>query len=100
MKYFKDIVYGTQYYRAPTPMMNEWEGDITKMEELGIEAMQIRVQWRQNERGEDNYYFDDVDRLFDLAEKYNKKVVFNEDVLPTGAAIHAYSAITWLKNHK
>ena len=31
---------------------------------------------------------------------HNEKVVFNEDVLPTGAAIHAYSAITWLKNNK
>lgn len=31
---------------------------------------------------------------------HNEKVVFNEDILPTGAAIHAYSAIQWLKNHK
>ncbi len=31
---------------------------------------------------------------------HNTKVVFNEDVLPTGAALHAYSAITWLKNNK
>lgn len=31
---------------------------------------------------------------------HNKKVVFNEDILPTGAAIHAYSAIMYLKNHK
>lgn len=76
MKYFDDILYGTQYYRAPTPLEAEWEPDIIKMGELGIEAMQIRVQWRQNERGEDNYYFDDVDKLFDLAEKHNRKVVF------------------------
>lgn len=27
-------------------------------------------------------------------------VVFNEDILPTGAAIHAHSAIEWLKHHK
>ena len=32
--------------------------------------------------------------------KHNEKVVFNEDILPTGAAIHAYSAIMWLKNNK
>ena len=30
---------------------------------------------------------------------HNEKVVFNEDVLPTGAAMHAYSAIMWLKNN-
>ena len=31
---------------------------------------------------------------------HNEKVVFNEDILSTGAAMHAYSAIMWLKNNK
>ncbi len=31
---------------------------------------------------------------------HSAKVVFNEEILPTGAAIHAYSAIMWLKNNK
>lgn len=31
---------------------------------------------------------------------HNPKVMFNEDILPTGAAMHAYSAIMWLKNNK
>lgn len=31
---------------------------------------------------------------------HNSKVVFNEDILTKGAAIEAYNAITWLKNHK
>lgn len=31
---------------------------------------------------------------------HSKRVMFNEDILPTGAAIHAYSAIMWLKNNK
>ena len=31
---------------------------------------------------------------------HNTKVVFNENILTTGAAIHAYSAINWLKNNK
>lgn len=31
---------------------------------------------------------------------HNEKVVFNEDILPTGAAVHAYCAINWLKNNK
>ena len=30
---------------------------------------------------------------------HNSKVVFNEDILVTGAAMHAYSAIMWLKNN-
>lgn len=31
---------------------------------------------------------------------HNENVVFNEEILPTGAALHAYSAIGWLKNNK
>ena len=30
---------------------------------------------------------------------HHPKVVFNEDILVTGAAMHAYSAIMWLKHH-
>lgn len=31
---------------------------------------------------------------------HNNKVVFNEDIMVTGAAMHAYCAIQWLKNNK
>ncbi|AYE33644.1 M20 metallopeptidase family protein [Clostridium septicum] len=31
---------------------------------------------------------------------HSEKVVFNEEILSTGAAMHAYSAIMWLKNNK
>ena len=31
---------------------------------------------------------------------HNEQVVFNEDIMVTGAAMHAYSAIMWLKNNK
>ncbi|MCH1965403.1 M20 metallopeptidase family protein [Paraclostridium sordellii] len=31
---------------------------------------------------------------------HNNKVVFNEDIMVTGAAMHAYCAIKWLKNNK
>ena len=30
---------------------------------------------------------------------HNAKVVFNEDILATGAAMHTYCSIMWLKNH-
>lgn len=72
---FDKIVYGTQYYRSPTPLPEEWEGDISRMEEFQIGTFQIRINWRNNEIREDEYNFDDVDKLMELAEKYNKKVV-------------------------
>ncbi|MDI9218383.1 M20 metallopeptidase family protein [Clostridium tertium] len=31
---------------------------------------------------------------------HNEKVVFNEDILVTGAAMHAYCAINWLRHNK
>ena len=31
---------------------------------------------------------------------HSDKVMFNENILATGAAMHAYSAIMWLKNNK
>lgn len=34
------------------------------------------------------------------APMHNEKVIFNEDILATGAAIHTYCAIMWLKNNK
>lgn len=69
------FVFGTQYYRAPTPLPEEWEYDLQKMEDAGLDTIQIRIQWRWNERREGEYYFTDVDRLFDLAEKHNKQVI-------------------------
>ncbi len=69
-------MYGTQYYRAPTPLPEEWEPDLRNMASAGIDTIQLRVQWRKNEPREDEYYFDDIDTLFDLAEKYRKKVIF------------------------
>lgn len=32
--------------------------------------------------------------------QHHPKVKFNEDVLPVGSAIYAYTAIEWLRNHK
>lgn len=31
---------------------------------------------------------------------HNENIVFNEDILITGAAMHTYCAIMWLKNNK
>lgn len=39
------------------------------------------------------------DKLYGMP-MHNEKVMFNEDILKTGAAIYANSAIMWLKNNK
>ena len=74
--FFDDIIYGIQYYRAPTPLPVEWEGDFSKMvERISVDTIQLRIQWRQNERREGEYDFSDIDKLFELSEKYNLKVI-------------------------
>ena len=73
--FFDQIIHGTQYYRTPTPLPEEWEGDIAQFEALGLDAFQIRINWRWNEIREGEYNFDDVDRLMDLAVQYNRKVI-------------------------
>ena len=74
-KIFDKLLYGTQYYRAPTPLPEEWETDLAALEGFNLDTIQIRVNWRQNERQEDVYTFDDVDRLMDIAEKHGRRVV-------------------------
>ena len=72
---FDRIIHATQYYRAPTPKKDEWEFDISRLSDISLDTFQIRINWRWNERVEGLYDFSDVDELFDLAEKYNKKVI-------------------------
>ena len=72
---FNEIIHGTQYYRSPTPLPEEWEPDLVRMTDFNIDTIQIRINWRNNEIRENEYRFDDVDKLMELAEKHNKKVV-------------------------
>ena len=73
--HFDKIIHATQYYRAPTPLRDEWENDITNMSGISIDTFQIRINWRWNERVEGIYDFSDVDELFDIAERQGKKVI-------------------------
>ena len=73
--FFDEIIHGTQYYKTPTPTPSDWEGYIERMEEFNIDAFQIRMNWRRNERKEDEYDFSDVDKLLELAEKNGRKVM-------------------------
>lgn len=74
--FFDRILYGIQYYRAPTPLPDEWEYDLGHMFDwLSVDTIQLRIQWRQNEPREGEYRFDDIDRLFAVAEANGLKVI-------------------------
>lgn len=76
---------GFQYYRAPTPLARNWDKDLKKISEDGFNVVKYWVQWRWSEPEKGSYYFEDIDELMDLAEKYNLKVILNMifDVAPT-----------------
>lgn len=77
MKQQPDFLWGVQYYRAPTPEKKYWEQDLENIKRLGFTDVKYWVQWRWSHRNENEFYFDDLDELMDLAAKNNLRVTLN-----------------------
>lgn len=71
------FLYGTQYYRAPTPAREFWAEDLRRIAEGGCNVVKLWGQWRWNHRGPDRWYFDDLDELMDLAAENSLAVTMN-----------------------
>jgi beta-galactosidase len=67
---------GVQYYRPPTPLPQDWAGDLAAIKANGLSLLQLRVQWRWHERNKGQYKWDDLDRLFELCTQHGVKVIF------------------------
>lgn len=78
------IPFGSQYYRAPSPDPADWEKDLQNMAGLGFNTVKFWVQWRWNHPAEDEFRFDDIDRLMELAHAAGLVVMLNTifDVAP------------------
>ncbi len=76
--------YGSQYYRAPSPAMDEWETDLAHFAEQGLNSVKFWIQWRWNNPAEGQFYWDDIDRLMELAQRFDLHVMLNTivDVAP------------------
>ncbi len=81
---FDYIIYGTQYYRAPTPQKKDWNKDLAQIKKSGFNTVKYFIQWRWANPEENEYYWDDLDELMDLAENHDLKVIINTifDVTP------------------
>ena len=66
------FIFGSQYYRAPTPEPDCWETDLRAMQALGFTETKFFVQWRWSHRAPDRFYFEDLDRLMRM--KARRKV--------------------------
>jgi beta-galactosidase len=80
--------FGSQYYRAPSPDPADWETDLRHFAEQGLNTVKFWVQWRWNHPAEDRFYWDDIDRLMDLAQRFGLHVMLNTIVDVTPAWIY------------
>ena len=60
---------GTEYYRAPMPPQELWEEDFAAIRASGMRILRIFTYWNWIEPRPGGYEFDDIDRVFELAEK-------------------------------
>ena len=82
---FKDhFMFGSQYYRAPSPPPEDWAADLRRMVELGFNTVKFWIQWRWNHPEMDRFDFDDIDGLMAEADRHGLKVMLNTivDVAP------------------
>jgi beta-galactosidase len=78
------FLWGAQYYRAPTPAADCWQQDHARMRRLGFTDVKYWAQWGWSQRSEQEFVFDDLDRLLDLALTHDLRVTINTifDVAP------------------
>lgn len=78
------FLFGVQYYRAPTPEKQKWKDDLYNIKKNGFNSVKLWVQWRWTHRSENEFYFDDIDELMDIAAQNGLKVTLNVifDVAP------------------
>lgn len=78
------LAFGAQYYRAPTPPPEDWERDLDSMRAHGMNTVKLWAQWRWNNPAPGECWWDDLDRLMDLAADRDLRVVINVvfDVMP------------------
>ena len=78
------IPFGTQYYRAPVPLPQDWDRDFAVIKDTGLDCVKLWVQWRWNHPAIRQTDFRDIHGLCDAAHKRGLRVILNAilDVAP------------------
>lgn len=86
------FLFGSQYYRAPTPEPECWLEDHRKMQDIGFNSVKYWVQWRWAHHKDvgnpgfeiDRFDFSEIDQLMELAWQHQLQVTLNTvfDVSP------------------
>ena len=65
---------GVEYYRAPVPPQQFWDGDFARIRAAGMRIVRSFTFWNWLEPQSGQFEFDDFDRFFDLAQNHDLKV--------------------------
>jgi len=71
------IPFGSQYYRYPTPLQQDWDTDLANMKKAGFNTVKFMLLWKSGNRSRDSYDFTDGRTLLDLCQKHGLKAVIN-----------------------
>lgn len=70
----KTFCFGTQYYRM-VPKPEDWKKDIAAIREMGMDVIRFWALWKWAEPVPGKFYFDDLHRLIQLAQKEGLDVI-------------------------
>ncbi|MGE5557570.1 MAG: beta-galactosidase [Bacillota bacterium] len=78
---------GTQFYRAPTPLPENWEKDLKTARENGLNIIRAWLMWNWYSQKQGRFDFMEIRTLLDLCHKYDLKAVllFNLESAPAWA---------------
>lgn len=86
------VLFGAQYYRAPTPKPDQWEIDLARIREHGFNTIKVWAQWRWNNPADGVCDFSDLSRLLDLSHTNGLRVVVNDAPEATTVAVDLFDA--------
>jgi beta-galactosidase GanA len=70
-----NIFIGTLYYRPPSPRPEDWDRDLNRMKESGIDVIRVWVYWGKVNPRPGEWEWSDYDQLFDLAKKNGIRIL-------------------------
>ena len=59
------LIFGSQYYRPPTPSAADWDTDMGRIRDLGMNTIKIWAIWGWMEPEPGHLVFDDTDRILE-----------------------------------
>ncbi len=73
---------GTQYYRIPHPLREDWERDLQNIADTGLTLVRLWIYWSQVNPRPGQWVWEEVDQFFDAAERHGLRVV--AQLMPDG----------------